>query len=330
MKDLSTISKTEMAGKRVVRSLSRFIDFLLLVLLVWLIIIAGYAWYDSNNVYESASKEEYIMYKPTEHHTETFDELVAINPDVLGWLTVYGTGIDYPLIKSEKSNDEYISTDVKKQTKASGSLFLDWRNKRDFSDFNTIIFGHHMEHSVMFGDIDKFGDKSYFDSHQYGDIFFSGKNHGLEIAAYMEVDAYDTTLYRPGVGTEQLKQDYLNYIKEHAKHYRDLGLTTNDHIVVMSTCSADITNGRFILIGKIVDSTFDNPYQEEEKVANTGTGIDQSSFKSWLESLPKFVWILGLLLIILLIYLIERLVTDRYWRKQKTLDEEEESTDETA
>lgn len=322
MKEISSVSKAELRGKKAVRFLDKLTDAIVLVILVLLILVAGYAWYDSNSVHESADKSQFQMYKPTEEDTESYDELVAINPDVMGWLTLYGTEIDYPLVQSKTGNDEYLSLNAKKEVTASGSLFLDYRNAADFTDFNTLIYGHHMAGEVMFGGIDNFLEQEYFDSHEYGNLFYGGKDHGLQIVAVLEVDAYDNTIYNPALSSESSKQSYLSYIMEKATYSRDVNLGTSDHIVVMSTCSTDMTNGRSLLVGKILDEPVSDPFPEEEK--NTGTGIDVYRLTQWLEKLPKWAWILILLIFILLIYLFSRLLGNRRSKKCKGALSEEE------
>ena len=308
-------------GKRIVRFLSKTVDNIVLVLLVILMIIAFYAYYDSNQVYSSADKEQFETYKPAAEDTTSFADLQAMNPDVLGWLTVYDTGIDYPLVRSEKSNDEYLSLNAKREVATSGSLFLDHRNARDFSDFNTVIFGHHMENSVMFGDVDKFLDQSFFAEHQYGNLYYDGADHGVEFFAMLTVDSYDDTLYRIGLSTTEAKQEYLTYIDSHAVNKRSTSVTTEDHLILLSTCASDITNGRYVLVGKILDHTVDNPFPEEEK--NTGTGIDTQKLKDILATKPAWFWILILLFIILLIYFITEKIHEKRTQKGENKDEQD-------
>ncbi|HPZ00630.1 MAG TPA: SrtB family sortase, partial [Clostridiales bacterium] len=105
-------------GRKVVRFLDKAVDSIVLVVLVLLILVAGYAYYDTHSVHQSADKSRFRMYKPTEEDTASFEELVAINPDVIGWLTLYDTGIDYPLVQSKVSNDEYLSLNAKREVTA--------------------------------------------------------------------------------------------------------------------------------------------------------------------------------------------------------------------
>ena len=311
-------------SKKIVRTLSRTVDNAVLLTLLVILIVGTYALWDTWQVYAAADVTTYQQYKPEADDTESFDELRAINPDVMGWITIYDTMIDYPMVKPTKDNDEYMSRNPKREFESSGSIFLDVKNASDFSDFNTIIFGHHMSERKMFGDIDLFLEQSFFNSHQYGNLFYSGQNHGLEIVAICEVAAGDPVVYQAGVKEETHKQEYIKYLQERAKFWRDgTNVATSDHIVILSTCSADITNGRFILVGKILDHTVANPFPEE--VRETDARIDIVNSLNSILKLPAWQWILILLAIILLIYLAYRLSRRRDERKhEKKLKDNDE------
>jgi sortase B len=309
----------EWYGKKAVQALDRLIDILVLVVLVFLLLLAAYAYYDTHSVHQSADKSQFQMYKPIPQDTESFAELKAINPDVVGWLTLYGTEIDYPLVQSKVSNDEYLSLNAKREVTASGSLFLDYRNAADFTDFNTLIFGHHMTGGVMFGGLDAFAEQAYFDAHEYGNLFYDGTDHGLQVVAMLYVDAYDYTIFNPAISGESNRQAYLDYIAQKALCSRQVVLTTADHIVVMSTCSTDITNARLLLIGKILDEPVPDPTPEKQK--NTGTGLDMSRLDIVFRHWPGWVWVLILFFLCLLVYSFLRLLGAR--RKKRGQTEEE-------
>lgn len=300
-------------GKQTVKVLNHVVDFTVLVILVLLLIFAIYAIWDSKDTYLAASSQVYETYKPSEEDTASYEELVAINEDVCGWLTIYDTGVDFPLVKSDISNEEYLSTSAELKTTGSGSLFLDYRNAADFSDFNTIIFGHHMSEHAMFGDLDLFTDETFFNEHEYGNLFYAGKDHGVQFVAIIEADAYDTTLYAPGVNSEEGKQRYLDHMWDIALYTRDVEVTVEDHILVLSTCSEDLTNGRFVLIGLILDEAVENPYPEEEP--DRGAGLLQSTFFQRVIKAPAWFWILLLTILILILYLLS---------KRKTRQQEKE------
>lgn len=247
-----------------IRIISKTVSFLFLVAVIVLLSYGAYALWDTLTVLRSASPEQYEKYKPGEEDDGlSFEELCRINPEVVGWLTVYGTNIDYPLVQAT-DNNKYLSYDVMGKYSLAGSIFLDYRNQKDFSDFNTIIHGHHMDHHVMFGDLDLFRKKKFFDTHLYGNLYYENRDHGIRIFAFVETDAYSSGLFTPAVKGSRMRQIYLKEIQEKAKYFRDFPENDSAKIVVLSTCAGNITNGRHLLIGEITDHTYPDPFQPQK------------------------------------------------------------------
>lgn len=116
-------------------------------------VYAAYALWDNSQIYSSAFnvQADMLKLKPTVSEgddTASFEELLAINPDVCAWVTLDGTKIDYPVLQGS-TNLTYINKDVYGNFSLSGSIYLDTRNNRDFSDRYSLLYGHHMEKSAM-------------------------------------------------------------------------------------------------------------------------------------------------------------------------------------
>lgn len=261
-----------------IRLTNWLVDGVVLSVLMLIVLFTAYSVLDNNRVAEQAEGQVFESYRPDSDDDPTFDELVALNPDVVGWLTLYGTGVDYPLVQGE-DNDEYLNTNPAGEFALSGSLFLDWRNASDFSDQSTIVFGHHMENSLMFGDLDRYGDDAYFDQHRYGNIYYGGANHGLEVAAYLLVDAYDQVVYSTTVGSSPTTEEFLAYLKAHAGQWVDGSLAAGDHMLVLSTCGSG-TNDRHVVVARITDQTFEDTFVEET-VERTLAGTVSEGLQLW-------------------------------------------------
>ena len=164
-------------GKRAVRIANSIVNFIVLITILLAVAFGCYALWDSDQVYNAADAARYEIYKPrAEDGGRSFGELQALNPEVFCWLTVYGTHIDYPVAQGD-SNMKYVNTNAEGNYSLSGSIFLDCGNRNDFSDFNSILFGHHMEKQTMFGEIGLFSDKDYFDARPTGNLYYGGKDH---------------------------------------------------------------------------------------------------------------------------------------------------------
>jgi len=248
-------------GKKAVRLLNGIVNTTVLLVIMLLLIFACYAIWDTGQVHGAAEAAHYEKFKPTvENAGVSFEELRTINSDVFAWLTVYGTNIDYPVVQG-RDNMRYVNTNAMGEYSLSGAIFLDYQNSKDFSDFNNILYGHHMEKKTMFGEIGLFAEKAYFDARRYGSLYFDGEEHGLEFFGFVHTDAYDSSVFRANLKDPDAKQAYLDMLYQKALHTRgDIPVTVDDRIVLLSTCSEVSTNGRDLLLAIITDGTFKDPF----------------------------------------------------------------------
>ena len=237
------------AGRLTIRLLDGAVNFAVLTAFLLLFALGCYVLWDSKQILQAADTNRYEVYKPTEDKSKSFEELQALNPEVIGWVTVDGTHIDYPVTQAS-DNDKYVNTDAEGKYSLAGSIFLDYRNQKDFTDFNSILYGHHMADHAMFRDLADFKNRTFFDAHPSGNLYYGGSNHKVDFFACLEADAYDSTIYQPAV-TEDGRQEYLNTIFQKALYLRQLQVDTSDHLLLLSTCTSDATNGRHILVGVI-------------------------------------------------------------------------------
>lgn len=298
---------------KLLRLLNGIFNMLLLSAILLLFLYGCYGLWDSHKVYEAADQEKYEVYNPTQDQP-SFEELKRKNPDVLGWLSVYGTGIDYPLVQGE-DNDVYLNTNVTGEYALSGSIFLDCKNQRDFLDFNSIIYGHHMEKGTMFGDIGKFVEPEFFEEHRYGSIYYAGENHGIEFFAALSVDAYDTGVFRPAVAGMEAQQEYLDGVWTKAVQKRELDITTDDRLVLLSTCDSRSTSGRNILVGRITGQVMTDPFDKEQLDGNPVSGVDAQNAGNLMWHMPRWIWAVATLVFILLVTAF--IVRKHYKRKQR-------------
>ena len=238
--------------KAIIKGLDNIIGFLVLTIVLLVLAFAGYALWDSEQIHSQADKSLYTVYKPTaENAGRTFKELRQLNDEVIAWLTVNDTNIDYPITQGT-NNMKYVNTNAEGRYSLSGSVFLDYRNNSGFSDFNSIIYGHNMDRKTMFGEIGYFADELYFSSHEYGNLYYNEADHGIEFFAFIHTDAYNSDIFWPNIPID-LRQEYLDGLLEEASHVRDIGISVDDRLILLATCSPSSTNGRDILVGRITD-----------------------------------------------------------------------------
>lgn len=313
-------------GKKIVQKMDSAVNFMVLLLTLIMFLYGCYALWDSNQIYQEADASEYEKYKPSGEDSLSFEELKNLNPDVIGWISVYGTKIDYPIVQAD-NNEKYVNTNIKGEYSLSGSIFLDYHNKKDFTDFNSILYGHHMEQSAMFGNIGKFNDNDYFNSRKYGNLYVNGINYGVEFFAFLLVDAYGSEIYAPGIEGDEVRQVYLDKLLAMATNKRDIGVGIRDRIVLLSTCTSDITNGRQILVGRITDTTYSDTLGDRKTDSLQGR-IDSQSWKAFMRDIPVWLWLLIGVLLVLFVMAVFINRRKKYYNRKKMKNEKGEDANE--
>ena len=201
---------------------------LVLIVLVLVLLVVMWCMYDNYYVYSHTLGDDIAKYKPGQ--TDAAPEDSHISDDMVAWITIDGTNIDYPVMQGD-DNVKYLNTDSFGKYSLSGSIFLDSRNAPDFSDDYSLIYGHHMEYGRMFGALDDFLDTSYLNSHSSGTLIVgkdAEKTYGLTVFAAMRASAKDEAVFDPGKG------DIRQFIKEHCETYT---ADTGQRILALSTCA---------------------------------------------------------------------------------------------
>lgn len=180
-----------------------------------------------------------------------FQNLLDINPNIVGWLTVDDTKIDYPILRSS-DNNHYLNRNYKEDISKSGSIFMDYRNQAESLDRQTIIYGHQMKDGSMFGQLDKFLEEDFFSQHkefQFDTIYESYK---VEIFS-VYVTTTDFNYIETEFSNDEEYMNFIEVIKDKSKMPTDIQVTEKDNIITLSTCNdlQDPEDGRLVLHGKL-------------------------------------------------------------------------------
>ena len=230
----------------------------LVMLLVML--YSGYALWDNNRVYAEAVnvQAEMLALKPTPEDGEEstqpgFTQLLSLNSDVCAWIEINNTKIDFPVLQGE-TNLSYINRDIYGNFALAGSIFLDSRNQRDFSDPFSLLYGHHMAKSNMFGDLDLFLERDFFEQNRSGTLLLPDGACKLEIFAVMQIPASEKAIFDPQEYTEESIGSLLDYAEKNSIFF-DSALISKTvysepgmHFLGLSTCSSEFTDARTIVL----------------------------------------------------------------------------------
>ena len=174
-----------------------------------------------------------------------FDKLLEINEQVVGWIKVDGTAINYPIVKA-KDNSFYLNHNILKEVSQNGWIFMDYRNSDEFSDKNTVIFGHNIKSGIMFSDL-----KKIYNGSLNGDINIYIYSKNGEINNYLVYSCYmqepESLPINPYINDKDYS-DFVNEIKLKSIYEYRTKITDNNTIT-LSTC--DSTGNKRILVHAI-------------------------------------------------------------------------------
>ena len=181
-----------------------------------------------------------------------YDELKKINEDFAGWLYYEPLDISYPIVRGN-DNDYYTHYTFEGEKNSSGAIFMDFLNKTDYSDYNTIVYGHNMRNGTMFGSLKKMlNDSSIQEENPNFYVFTEDKAYMYEIfAVYLtQADSRTYDLIR----NEEEQQGFLDYVDEIATWRSDKVVSASDKVMTLSTCHGLHSNNRTIILGVLVAS----------------------------------------------------------------------------
>ena len=197
---------------------------------------------------ESAPAEE-----PVENPID-FEEVQKECPDCYAWIRVPDTNIDYPIVQSPSDNAFYLDHNAYGIPEYAGAIFTENYNKKDFTDRNTVIYGHNMKNGSMFQNLHFFEDMTFMEEHPTFEIYLPDKILTYRIfAAYNYDDRHllkafdftDSEVFRLYL------QDIRNQRSMSANIDKDVEVTKEDTIVTLSTCNG-IDDQRYLVQGVLL------------------------------------------------------------------------------
>ena len=183
-----------------------------------------------------------------------FKKLKKANPDIYAWINIPNVNVDYPILQSAESNAYYLNHTVNGKRSVYGSIYTEDYNKKDFSDFNTLIYGHNMKNGTMFGSLKKFRDASFFEKNRYINVYMENRILKYEIFAACTWDNkhilasrnFDLSVNRTAYIEEMFAvRDMNSQIK------KDIEVTPEDRIITLSTCMNN-KQKRFLVSGVLI------------------------------------------------------------------------------
>ena len=203
---------------------------------------------DDNTETEPAGEDPSVVLP-----TVDFDALRETGPDIIGWLTLPDTAINYPVTQAD-DNEYYLHHLYDGTYNKTGCLFADYENQEDFSDRNTIIYGHNMRDGSMFAMLNEYDEQSYFDGHPQMYLVTPDGGYVVEIftafVAKPSESGSDTSPWRLSFKDDGAYTTWLSEMVSRSVIETDVTVTSSDKVLTLSTCTPGGAS-RFIVMGKL-------------------------------------------------------------------------------
>lgn len=187
---------------------------------------------------------------------EQVKELKKENEDIIGWLEIKDTNINYPILQGT-DNDYYLTHNYKKEKVTGGSLFLDKDYDFSIPSSNLLIYGHRNKKGIMFEDLLKYKDQQFYEEHPKVRFTTTEDDSEYEIIAvfYSKVyyqDEKDVFRYYYFINAENEKEynEYVNNAKKESIYDTEKTAKYGEQLLTLSTCEYSQANGRFVIVAR--------------------------------------------------------------------------------
>lgn len=252
-------------AKRSKKSNKKIRVFLIITFICGIFYISNYFYKDSKNKKENNNILSEIKIDKTEitqSKTEKMlqiEELQKQNEEVVGWLEVDGTNINYPVLQGT-DNDYYVTHNYKKEYSKNGSIFLDKNYDWTIPSSNLLLYGHNNKNGIMFAELLKYAKEDFYKKHTEIKFATSTEESDYEILAVFYSRVYykrEQNVFRyyyfVNANNEQEYDEFVNNAKK-ASIY-DTGVTAQygEQLLTLSTCEYSQEDGRFVVVAKKIE-----------------------------------------------------------------------------
>ena len=207
--------------------------------------------YNTQDTIKKETKElqKLVVSDDTQVLDPDWEGLLAQNPDIVGWIYIPGCDISYPVVQGS-DNSFYLDHTVNNEYNRMGSIFLDAQAPSDFSQDNSIIYGHSVDIGGMFTNLSNFDDSAFFEEHPQFYLLTPSQNYICSIVAFAKTTD-GSVYYTTSFGS--YRNERLSEMLSRAQYTRDVD-TSQGSFVTLSTCDLDYgfdSDQRLVLMGKL-------------------------------------------------------------------------------
>ena len=249
-------------GRRRKKRIGNFISTIILFIAIGVLIVCIYNLYQIQSEYWEGDRDykqlRELAIQETEAPTEEeprfvidFDALGDVNTDIKAWIRFDEPSIiDYPVVQGP-NNTVYLHRTLSGYENTMGAIFINAGNNPDFTDRHTIIYGHNMNNGSMFGELDVYGERNFWEQYPYFYIYTpDGAEIRYKIVATGVVNEI-SDIYQYAFASDEDFGQFLELVKSTALYDTGMAgaLNTESQLVTLSTCTAASGVNRFVVTG---------------------------------------------------------------------------------
>jgi len=205
----------------------------------------------SHSAEDAALQEQGAPLRELSPVSVDFEALRGISSDVIGWICLPHTAINYPVVQAW-DNEYYLTRFIDGQSNMGGSLFADYACPSDFSGKNTIIYGHNMKDGSMFALIDDYAEQSFYEQHPVMYLNTPTGNYRVDIFSGFTSDP-EGFVYTSSFASDEDYAAFLRSVFASSEIDCPVPVGIDDRIVTLSTCAYTGEDVRFVLCGKLTE-----------------------------------------------------------------------------
>ncbi len=178
-------------------------------------------------------------------------KLYEINSDIIGWIRIDNSNIDYPVMQTKNSPNYYLRKNFYKQYSYLGTPYLSENCDINISD-NLIIYGHHINNSKMFGELENYRKEEYYNSHKIIKLYTLEEKREYEIISIFTTNAYTGFKYYNFISSSNENEfnTFVNQCKELSFFDIENTAVYGDKLLTLSTCDYSSKNARLVIVAK--------------------------------------------------------------------------------
>lgn len=229
------------------------------ILLIGLVLISSYLIFKEKKQNEKQENTFEDLIEIVEENIENQEErkidinkLYEENKDIVGWLKIDNTTINYPIMQNINDPNYYLHRDFYKNYSSYGTPYM--AKQCNLNSDNIVIYGHHMKNNKMFGKLEKYKSKDFYNNHKIITFTTLEKEYSYEIFAVFKTTVYtkNTFRYYENINFENKKMynDFINICKDKSLYQTGIKIKDKEKLITLSTCEYSNKNSRLVIVAR--------------------------------------------------------------------------------